>query len=201
MIDRAHTAAFEQVREGALHRLPVLEHVARSRRGAEVVLEHEVGAVRVPDHVDPGDVCVHAARGIEAHHLAPEVAGAEHELGRDHPVAEDPLAVVDVVQEEVERLHPLDEASLQAVPVRARDHARDQVEGEDALEGILLVVDGEPDPLVQERCVDGPTPFLELLDTEPGKVPVERAVVKARLAGRVEHLVEERARVVFRSEE
>ena len=128
VVDPADAAAREEVGEGALHRGPVLEHVARARGRAEVVLEHEVLAVAVADHVDPGDVRVDAARRVEAHHLAPEMAGAEDELGRNPALAEDSLLVVDVVQEQVERLHPLDQAALELVPLGARDHARDQVE-------------------------------------------------------------------------
>ena len=53
----------------------------------------------VADHVAAGDVRVDAAGRLDADHLAPEVARAEDELGRDTPLAEDALLVVDVVQE------------------------------------------------------------------------------------------------------
>ena len=143
MVDPADAAAGEEIRERALHCRPVLEHVARSGGRPEVVLEHEILAVAVADHVDPGDVRVDTAGRLDAHHLPPEVAGAEDELGGDPPLAENPLLVVDVVQEEVERLHALDQAAFQLVPLGARDHARDQVDGEDPLDRVLLVVDGE----------------------------------------------------------
>ena len=191
VVDRADAAALEQVGERPLHRLAVLEHVARAGGRAEVVLEHEVAAVAVADDVDPGHVGVDAAGRVEAHHLPAEVARAEDELGRDLALAEDPLLVVDVVEEQVERPDALREPSLEALPVGARDHAGDQVDGEDPLERVLGVVDGEADALVQERGVDGPAPLLELLDREPGQLREELGVVRPRPAGLVEHLVEE----------
>ena len=146
-----HAVPLEERREGPLHRCAVLEHVARAGGRAQVVLEHEVVAVLVAHDVDAGDVRVDAAGRIDADHLAAEVAGAEDERARDPAVPEDLLLVVDVVEEEVERLHPLDEAALDVDPLGARDHARDQVEREDPLEPFLLAVDREADSLVQER--------------------------------------------------
>ena len=150
----------------------------------------------VADHVDAGHVRVDAAGRVDADHLAHEVARPEEQLARDLPVADDPLVVVDVVQEEVERAHPLDQAALEPVPLRAGNHARDQVEREDPLDPLLLAVDREADPLVHERELDRVPPLLELLEAEPAELLRERAVVRPRRPGRREHLVVERAGVV-----
>ena len=85
VVDPEHAVALEQRRERPLHRLAVLEHVARARGRAQVVLEHEELAVLVAHDVDARDVRVDAAGRVDADHLAPEVAGTEHELGRDVP--------------------------------------------------------------------------------------------------------------------
>ena len=61
----AHAVAVEEGREDALQRLAALEHVAHARRGAQVVLEHEVAAVAVADQVDAADVGVDVARDVE----------------------------------------------------------------------------------------------------------------------------------------
>jgi hypothetical protein len=151
--------------------------------------------------IDAGDVSVDPAGWVEPHHLPPEVAGAEDELGRDLAFADDPLVVVDVMKEQVERPDALCEPAFESIPVRARDHARDQVDREDPLEGVLGVVDGEADALVQKGCVDGPPPLLEFVDRHPGKLGGELGVVRAWPAGRIEHLVEVRSRVVALSEE
>ena len=196
LVDAEHAVALEQRRELALHRGAVLEHVARARGRAQVVLEHEVLAVLVAHDVDAGDVRVHVAGRVDADHLAPEVARPEHELGGDLSVAQDPLAVVDVGDEEVERVDALDHAALDVIPLRPRDDPGDQVEREDPLEPLLLAVDGEADALIQERRVDGVPPRLELLDAQSGESLGEHAVVRPRPSRRLEHLVEERGRVV-----
>ena len=196
VVDPGDAVPLEELRERALHRGPVLEHVARPRGRAQVVLEHEVLALVVADHVDARHVRVDAAGRLDADHLAHEVARPEEQLARDLPVADDPLLAVDVVEEEVERAHPLDDAAREPVPLRARDHARDQVEREDPLDPLLLAVDREADPLVHERQLDRVPPLLELLEAEPAELLRERPVVRPRRSGRLEHLVVERARVV-----
>ena len=80
------------------------------------------------------------------------------------PVAQDALVVVDVVEEEVERGDALAQPALDVLPLGARDDARDQVEREDALEPLLLAVDGEGDALVEERGVGRVPPLVELFD-------------------------------------
>ncbi len=196
LVDRQHVVAGEERRELPLHRGAVLEHVAGARRRAQVVLEHQVLAVLVAHDVDSGDVRVHPAGRLDADHLAAEVPRAEDELRRDPAVAQDPLAVVDVGEEQVERAHPLYEAAFDVAPLVPGDHARDQVEGEDPLEPLLLAVDREADPLVEERGVDRAPALLELLDAEPCELVGQHPVVRARQAGGLEHLVEERARLV-----
>src|SRR5207342_672472 len=114
----------------------------------------------------------------------------------DLPVSDDSLFAVDVVQEEVERAHPLDQATLESIPLRAGNHARDQVEREDPLEPLLLSVDREADPLVHERELDRVPPLLELLEAEPAELDGESTIVRSRGSGRREHLVVERSGIV-----
>ena len=144
----------------------------------------------------PGHVRVDAAGRLDADHLAHEVARPEEQLARDLPVTDDSLLAVDVVEEEVERAHPLDQAALEPVPLRAGDHPRDQVEREDPLDPLLLAVDREADPLVHERELDRAPPLLELLEAEPAELHGESPIVPPRLPDRLEHLVVERAGVV-----
>jgi hypothetical protein len=201
VVDRADAAPLEQVGERPLHRLPVLEHVARARRRAEVVLEHEVLAALVADHVNPGHVRVHAAGRVDPDHLAAEMPRAEHERGRHAALEQDALLVVDVVEEALERRDPLREPALEERPLVRRDHARDQVEREDPLELVLCAVDGEADPGVAERGLDRPAALAELVGRELGELAREGGVVRPRRAAGVEHLVEERAGLVALAEE
>ena len=99
-------------------------------------------------------------------------------------------------EEEVERAHALDQPALEPLPLLAGNHPRDQVEREDPLDPLLLAVDREADALVDERQLDRTPPLLELVGAEPAELLRERPVVRPRLPGRREHLVEERSRVV-----
>jgi hypothetical protein len=201
VLDRQHPVRLEQRRERALHGLAVLEHVADARRGAQVVLEHVVVALLVAHEVGADDVRVEPAGDLDADHLAPEVAGAEDEVRRHHPLADDPLAVVDVLEEQVERGHALRQPPFQAVPLLARDHPRHQVEGEDALDPLGLAVHREGDALVQERQVGRPPARLELRGRQPAQLLVEAPVVGPDPPRRLEHLVEERPRLVARPQD
>ena len=98
LVDAGDAVQLEELRERALHRRAVLEHVARARGDAQVVLEHEVVALVVADEVHAGHVRVDAAGRVDADHLAHEVARPEEQLARDLPVPDDPLVVVDVVR-------------------------------------------------------------------------------------------------------
>ena len=58
--------------------------------------------------------------------------------------------MVDVVQEQVQRAHALDDAGLQRAPFLGGDHAGDQVEGQDAVDRGGIGIDGEGDAALQQ---------------------------------------------------
>ena len=116
--------------------------------------------------------------------------------GRDDLVLEDLLPVVEVVEEQVERGDPLDEARLEPRPLPRRDYAGDQVKGEDALGALRVVVDGERHSPPQEGEVDRGPPPLELGDCERGEALGKEAVMGPHFAAGRVHLVEELSGVV-----
>ena len=82
-------------------------------------------------------------------HLRPVLRVAEDLVGRDASRLDDLLLVIDVVDVEVERPHPLTQAGLELPPLRGRDDARDDVERNQALGAaalfVLFAVDSERD--------------------------------------------------------
>ena len=112
-------------------------------------------AVGVPDDVHARDVGIDAAGDVHAHHLAPVLGVAVDALGGDAPGAHDVAAVVDVVQEEVQRLHALAQPARQALPAGAGDDVRDDVERDQPLGARGLAVDGEGDADAVEEQVGG----------------------------------------------
>ena len=79
--------------------------------------------------------------------------------------AQDFLAVVDVVEEGVERLDALLDALRQPPPFGAGDDARHDVEGDQPLGGLLLAIDGEGDAGLAEDTFGVPHLF-----GEPGRI-------------------------------
>ena len=111
-------------------------------------------------------------------------------------VLEDPLRAVDVLQEQIQRDDALRQAALDAVPLRARQDARDEVEGEQPLGAEAVAVDGEGDALEQEREVGQAPALLELRRRHLRQLVEERHAVRPRLAAAGEHLVVERSGIV-----
>ena len=196
--DRPHVVVLEDLRPHALEHPSVLEHVRHARGRAQVVFQHEQFAARVANEIAAHHVGVHAERHVHAAQLAPIAARAEDELGRQDPGAQDPLSVIDVVEEQVERANALLEAARDAIPFVRDDDARDEVEGHDLLHPLGPLVHREGDPADAERQVGGATTALDLLRAQRRQSPRQRLVVRARRAGRGEHLVPEAAQVVGR---
>ena len=150
---RGHAVQGKQVGKEPHHHLAVLEHVAHARRHAKVVFQHMVGAAAVglcgAHDVDAGDVGVYAAGHIQPHHLGAELRIAQDFIGRDDAGPDDVLAVVHIVDEAVERRHPLLEPALQPLPLGRRNDARQQVKGNEALGAravlVLFAIDREGD--------------------------------------------------------
>ena len=134
-----------------------------------------------------------AARWIETHARLPEARRGAQDLGRDDAVLDDPLLVIDVVNEEVERADALLQAALDEAPFRRRDNPRHEIERKDPLGSGVVAVDAEGNAHVQERA------FRRLLATKEFAVGqsfdelAERARRRPRLAVGVEHLIEETA--------
>ena len=137
--------AREQLREEPHHHLAVLQHVGDAGGRAGIVLEDVEGALVDPHDVDAGDVDVDPVRHLEADHLRPVMRVAEDEVGRDDAGLDAFLRAVDVGEEGVERGDALLQAAFEIGPFRLGQHARDDVEGDQALGRLVVAVDREGD--------------------------------------------------------
>src|SRR5208282_2783857 len=166
-------------------------------RRAHVVFEHaELAGLRVAHEIDPADVRMNSARDLHSDHLAPEMGAGIDERARNLPVPENALLAVDVLQEKIQRYHALRKPLVDALPLRVRQDARDQIEGEQPLGAAAVAVYRERDPLDQEREVGKLPPLLELTGGHRRKLLKEFGVLRAGLARRREHLVIKTARVI-----
>ena len=87
------------------------------------------------------------------------IRSSGHAAGPD-----DLLAVVDVVHEGVERAHALLDAGGEAAPFGRAQDARDDVEGDEALGGRVVAVDGEGDAGAAEQRLGVLALALEVVD-------------------------------------
>ena len=143
------------------------------------------------------------ADDVGADHVGEDLPGRDHaeelplvllarqdELRGDDPVLDALLVLVDVGEEEVQRGDALDEAVLEALPLRGGDDAGDEVEREDPLEPVLLPVDREGDALAAQGELLQPLAALHVLLGEGLEDGDEGLVVGAGMAAVVEDLVE-----------
>ena len=116
------------------------------------------------------------------------LGAVDHGAGH-HAVLQHPPVIVDVAQEQVQRLDALGQARFQPRPFRPRDNARDQVGGNDPLGGLVVVIDGEGDALMQEALLAGLLAAVQFLQRQGGQPRVHRRIGRARRTVGCEHLV------------
>ncbi len=145
VLDGRDAVEGEQFGKQPHHHLAVFEHVGDARRHAQVVFEDvELALARAHD-VDAGDVRVDAAGHVESLHFGAVLVIAEDLFGTQHACAQDVLAVVDVRDERVERLHALAQSRRELAPFVGREDARHDVERNQPLVAVLLAVHRERD--------------------------------------------------------
>ena len=191
LLDPPDAGAPVEAAEALLDRLAVRDHVGDARGNAQVVLQHEEALVGADD-VGPADGDPGTARGRHAAHLQAVLRAAAHDVHGDDAVLQDPARAVDVPQEEVDRLQALRQARLQVLPVGARDHARDAVDRDDALVGLVVPVDREGDALGREHPGHALLDEADFLGRELAQRLVDLPAVLSVRAVREQHLVVER---------
>ena len=156
--DRADPVLGEGLGQGRGDRPAVGHHVGDTGGHAHVVLEHPELALVVADQVDAADVHAHAVGRLDAGGRAVEVRGGGDHPARDDAVLEHPAGVVDVVEELLQRVHPLLDAGLDLGPLVHLDDPGEDVERE----GALLAADVEGDALVEVARLQRLDPALQL---------------------------------------
>ena len=105
-------------------------------------------------------------------------------------VADDVLGTIDVVDEQIQRLHPLLEAGLRATPLGRRDHPRNDVHRPGTIDRIAVTVDGEGDAQRLDFELGGPLPLTQGLRAQLAQ-QIEQGARSRSRAVRSDQLVEE----------
>ena len=91
--------------------------------------------------------------------------------------------MIDVVQEQVQRAHALDDAGLQRAPFLRGDHARDQVERQDAVDRGRVGIDGEGDAALQQVAFGIGGAAAQRLDRQMAQPVAAAATARDAMAG------------------
>ena len=184
-----HGNAREQFGKHRHHRFAIFQHVRNARRRARVVFQHHE-IVRTGTHdIDAHHMGIDAAGRSEAHHLRQERFVVAQQADRQSARPDNFLAMIEILQEGVQRAYPLLDTARQAAPFARGDDARDHVERDQPFLGILVAVNIEGDAAAPKEAFR----FL-VLPPQPGGilffVPIQKfGIRRADGAVRVEHLI------------
>jgi hypothetical protein len=184
--DHLNGLAPEQFGQHPGHGGSIRQHVAHSRRAAQVVLQHAELPVLVADHIDARHVDADPVGGRVAVGGAHEARRAGDHVVRDESVAHDAGRPVDVGQEELEGPNALCHPCRDLGPLGPREDARHHVEGERA----LLAIEVERHALVHEGPGQPGTTGRDVLGAHLGQGGGDRRIGRSRRAVAVHHLVE-----------
>jgi hypothetical protein len=102
-------------------------------------------SVPVPYQIRTSDMTPNAARHIEPYALRSEGRGGEDNFLGNSLVFKDFLIVVDVIQEQIQRVDALFQAAFDIVPVTGFHNARHDVEREDLFGTFIAAIYGKGD--------------------------------------------------------
>ena len=197
-LDRGDPMRGEQFWKQPHHGFAVFQHVRHAGRGAEVVFEHIKSVFARAHDVDADNMGIDVGRRVETHHFRQEGLVLIHHRRGDFAGAHDFLTVIDIVQEGVQRPHPLLDAPFQEAPFGGGDDAGNQIEWNDLFVGLAGPIHRESDAeaaenrqclllLLLERC--------SVLLSEPGD---QLLVGRARCSIGPQHFIEHRRLAVRR---
>jgi hypothetical protein len=195
--DGRHLVLDEQLGKEPHHHLAVFEHVGHAGGHAQIIFEHIKSAVASVTHdVDARNMRIDAQRQIDALHLRPVLRVRVDLLRRNHAGAHDIALVIDVVKEEIERLHALAQPSLEQGPFVCRNDARYEVEGNEPLGAGEVTIHRERDADPPEQQVRLGTLARHRFAGLPLQPVLETFVVRAHRA-LIAHLVMDLHRFVL----
>src|SRR6266568_2701945 len=138
-----------------------------------------------------------AARRVPPYALLPVGLCGIDNLARHHPIAQDFLVMINVVNEQVQRVDALLETLLDPAPFGGRNNPRQNIEREDFFHSRLLPIHVEGDAHLQQRSFGCPLAIKDFVFRQ-GLQGVEQAARRcAWPCRRSEHFVEELADFVI----
>ncbi len=197
VVHRLDALVLEQFGEHPLGHDPVFQHVGHPGRDAEIIFQHINGAVLVAHQIAAADVCPDPMAGVDAHALWPKVDRFCQHLGGKDAVLDDFLLVVKVVDEQIQRLHPLFQAGFRAIPFLPGDDARHDVERPRPVDAAALGVDGKRNAHDQDGEFGGGLALAQIRVAQGSQILAQRPGRGTRPRRAVDEFVVEARRGVM----
>src|SRR5438874_3994249 len=190
----------KEIWKNTAHDLPVLNDVGNARRAARVIFENKKIAVAITHQIGAANVDVNVLRDAEVHELRPEMSRLPDVILGNHAIAQNRLAVIDVVQKEIERGDSLFQTAFDFLPFPGGDNSWNQIERKNALGSLGIAINSESHALAQKGKRSEFTFALELVFLQFGETLQQSLVMRPGLSRSSKHLVIELAGIVVGEE-
>ncbi|MNZ97738.1 hypothetical protein D3C78_1169930 [compost metagenome] len=126
---------------------------------------------------------------VQALHRQLVLLVGQHLLGRNDAGLDDALLVIQVGEEHVQRLDPLDAPALDDPPFTGGDTAGDGVERNQALCALLVPIEREGNPGAMKQQIGLASPLCQKLVRRLGQPTGKLPIMRADLAAGIVHLI------------
>ena len=140
----------EEIWKDTAHDLSILNDVGDAGGAAGVILQYQKIAIPIAHQIGPTNVDVNVSRDVEVHELRPETGRLPDVILGNHAIAQNRLAVIDVVQEEVERGDSLFQTPLDFLPFFGGNNSRNQIEWKNSFRPLGVAINSESHALAQK---------------------------------------------------
>ncbi len=182
-------------------REPVLQRVAGARRRLGAVAQHPPAAIRAARDIDGVKAQMRAAWRRHVGERPHEIGAAGDEGGRQSRRPDQLGRPVDIGEDRLDEVRPLDQRGLQPLPFAGFDDQRNMGQRPGPIDAVLVLVDPIEDAGFAQVAVAGGEPARQFLAPEPGEAGEKLDPMPAHRAVIVHHLViDARQRTVFRQQ-
>ena len=190
----------EEIGKDTAHDLSILNDVGDAGRTACVVFQDQKIAIPIAYQIGPANVNVNILRDVEVHELRPETGRLPDVLLGKHAIAQNRLAVINVVQKKIKRGDSLFQTALDFLPFVGGDDPWNQVERKNSLRSLGVAVNREGHALPQKRERSQFALAIELFFLQLRETLEQSFVVRPGLSRRGKHFVVKVAGVVIGEE-
>src|SRR5580704_7866632 len=155
MLDRGNSVVAEESGEDFLQHLAIRQHVGDTARYPKIIFQHGKAPVWKPHQVGAADADVNPPRHGQIAHLTPEVAATVYQFPRYDAIRQNFSAVVNVLQEKIQRRDSLGESTFNLPPFVVGNDSGEEIIRENTFGAFIVAVNREGDSLMQKRQVCG----------------------------------------------